>query len=142
MDGTLTLTLKDPTVTVQKDGEEEPTPLSPKRFAKQYTATYYAFGLGYYAQPGVVGRPWDALFPDHSVWKHGIIVRVGINVPTESTIDSFRATLQKETYKKSKKTGTEKLRCKLRGLDPDLVDDLAAAGPFPCTLEFRTSCDD
>ena len=54
-------------------------------------------------------------------------------------------TLREETYKKSKKTGTEKLRCKLGldDLDAELVDDLVGLpGPVPCTLEFRTPCDD
>ena len=68
----------------------------------------------------------------------------------------FSGQLLSETYKKTKvstcgragrgegltkkQRGTEQLRCKLGGLDPDLVDDLTALGPFPCSLEFRTPC--
>ena len=47
-----------------------------------------------------------------------------------------------QTYKKIKKTGKEKLRCKLGGLDADLVDDVVALGTFPCTMEFRTECNE
>ena len=101
-------------MTVQKDGEEA-VEYSCKKFAAQFAKSYLLSGVQIYSYP---------------------------NDPSQPYTDSFRATLQKETYKKSKKTGTEKLRCKLGGLDPDLVDDLAALGPFPCTLEFRTSCDD
>ena len=113
--------LRNPTVTVQRDGEEA-VEVSPKRFAKQWVAT-----------------EWTSLQEEYGqFWARG----VNLDLSKWDT-SKIRATLREETYKKSKKTGTEKLRCKLDGLDAELVDDLVGLpGPVPCTLEFRTPCDD
>ena len=113
------LVLRNPTVTVQRDGEEA-MEVSPKRFAKQ----------------------WTSLEENYApFWTRG--VNLEFRIVENSDKSEIRATLREETYKKSKKTGTEKLRCKLDGLDAELVDDLVGLpGPVPCTLEFRTPCDD
>ena len=117
------LVLRNPTVTVQRDGEEA-MEVSPKRIAKQWAATYGRSGPNPLRYNGVITGVW-------SQWDSWGLER------------DVRATLREETYKKSKKTGTEKLRCKLDGLDAELVDDLVGLpGPVPCTLEFRTPCDD
>ena len=113
--------------------------VSPKRIAKQWEATY-----------GGGSRP--ARFLPQAERIHGqsvpnpsrsIDVGLGGFGGLDSTSSDVSAMLREETYKKSKKTGTEKLRCKLDGLDAELVDDLVGLpGPVPCTLEFRTPCDD
>ena len=120
--------LKNPTVTVQQDGEEA-VEVSPKRIAKQWAATVENYGQFWTRGVNLDLSKWDT---------------VCTRCETNSHADQFhRATLREETYKKSKKTGTEKLRCKLDGLDAELVDDLVRLpGPVPCTLEFRTPCDD
>ena len=122
-------------MTVQRDGEEA-VEVRPKRFAKQWAATYgqsvpYPSREPNGADAGARDQELPGENLDLSKWDTG----------TECTFR--RATLREETYKKSKKTGTEKLRCKLDGLDAELVHDLVGLpGPVPCTLEFRTPCDD
>ena len=108
-------------MTLQRDGEEA-VEVSPKRFAKQWAATY----------------------GDEKILSGGPSFPVKYQYSTgPGTVETYQGTLREETYKKSKKTGTEKLRCKLDGLDAELVDDLVGLpGPVPCMLEFRTPCDD
>ena len=124
------LILRNPTVTVQRDGEEA-MEVSPKRIAKQWAATYgQSVPNPSRSNPSVASLAY--------AWDDPILQGL-------SDMGIVRATLREETYKKSKKTGTEKLRCKLGldDLDAELVDDLVGLpGPVPCTLEFRTPCDD
>ena len=116
--GPVTLILKDPIVTVQKDGEAA-YELSPKRFAKQNAVT---FGGAVYAN------------------SHKLIKLTSFY--SALVADTYEASVRRETYKKSKKTGTEKLRCKLGGLDADFVDAVPRPGKVPCKMEFRTPCDE
>ena len=156
------LVLRNPTVTVQRDGEEA-MEVSPKRFAKQWAATY---GQSV-PNPSRGPNGADAGARDQEL--------PGVNLDL-SKWDTYklRATLREETYKKSKKTGTEKLRCEFDMFDAlwddwssgitrpgDLVgpqDNVGSRTPEPdrtyqfqmsqsvhdraCRIEFRTPCDD
>ena len=124
------VTLRDPTVTVRRDGEAA-VEVSPKRISKQWAATY---GQG----PAPTEVPVTTYWPPEVVTLGG-----GGDLIFRPHVITYGGTLREVTYKKSKKRGTEKLRCKLDGLDADLVDDLVGLpAPVPCTIEFRTPCDE
>ena len=132
-------------MTVQRDGELA-VEVSPKRFTKQFAATYgqsvpspsdniYLPSTDLYL-PG----PPDLYLPysvdlTRSTWDH-------INVESVTKVaEPFHSFHSIQAYSISKKTGTEKLRCKLDGLDAEIVDDLVGLpGPFPCTLKSQTPC--
>ena len=66
--GGKTLLVKDPVVTVLKDGEEEPPELGPNRFAKQFAETYSP-GAGPTADVTFAGQPVVAAALDGLAFK-------------------------------------------------------------------------
>ena len=162
--GRAVLVLRNPTVTLKRDGEEA-VEVSPKRFSRQWAATYRDTG----GNPPLGAIPTPDTAPNtenvDGGRKHPKVLQPSApplqNVQVPSTRPPctfewwydyswyypypipppYEGTLREETYKKSKKTGTEKLRCKLDGLDAEIVDDLVGLpGPVPCTLKFQTPC--
>ena len=69
------LIVKDPVITVLKDGEEEPaTPLSPNRFVKQFAKTYLPGGAGDPFRSRSSRTPFFLLVKEEMVEKKMIIL--------------------------------------------------------------------
>ena len=125
-----------------------------KKFAAQFAKTFERRGFLASIHLEILA---DTLFTV-SEESYGRAQDETAQIGVSGSLGVFSGQILSETYKKTKvstcgragrgegltkkQRGTEQLRCKLGGLDPDLVDDLATLGPFPCTLEFRTPCND